>query len=135
MIIDVARQIALKNYRGSFSFEYDCPEELVLLPSASIQGKVKVEGEYEIYADDSVGILLRLGYLLCGQCSYCLEPAKKQVEYECEVLFLPEDDGENYSYNGFKLDLTTAVNDAVLFSQPQVLLCRDDCKGIDYNKE
>ncbi len=131
MVIDIARQTALKNYRGSFSFDYDCPQELVILPAARIEGKVKVTGEYEIYDDDSVGVALKISYLVAGQCSYCLEPAKKQVEYESDVLYLTEDDGENYSYNGLKLDLTTAVNDAVLFSQPQVLLCREGCGGID----
>ena len=131
MVIDIARQIALKNYRGSFNFDYDCPQELVILPAARIEGKVKVTGEYEIYDDDSVGVALKISYLVAGQCSYCLEPAKKQVEYESDVLYLTEDDGENYSYNGLKLDLTTAVNDAVLFSQPQVLLCREGCGGID----
>ncbi len=131
MIIDVARQIALKKYSGSFSFEYDCPADLVLLPSARIEGKVAVEGSFEIYDDDSVGVNFKITYTLGGVCSYCLEPAKKQVEYESDVLYLTEDDGENYSYNGFKIDLTTAVNDAVLFSQPQILLCRPDCKGIE----
>lgn len=131
MIIDIARQTALKNYRGSFSFEYDCPQELVILPSARIEGKVKAEGEYEIYDDGSVGVALRISYLLCGQCSYCLEPAQKQVEYGMDTLWLTEDDGENYSFDGLKLDLTTAVKDAILFSQPQVLLCREGCKGIE----
>ena len=131
MIIDVARLIALKKFNGGFSFEYDCPADLVILPSARIEGKVKVEGEYEIYEDDSVGVNLKISFLLAGQCSYCLEPATKQVEYETDVLYLPEDDGENYSYNGLKINLTTAVNDAVLFSQPQILLCRPDCKGIE----
>ena len=131
MVIDIARQIALKNYRGSFSFDYDCPQELVILPAARIEGKVKVTGEYEIYDDDSVGVALKISYLVAGQCSYCLEPAKKQVEYESDVLYLTEDDGENYSYNVFNLHLTTSVNDAVLFSQPQVLLCREGCGGID----
>ena len=133
MIIDIARQIALKKYGADFSFEYDCPAELVILPGASIEGKVKVYGSYDIYDDDTVGVTLKLSYLLCGQCSYCLEPAKQQAEYEQDVLFVPEDDGENYSYDGLKINLTTAVNDAVLFSQPQILLCKPDCKGIDLN--
>lgn len=134
MIIDIARQTALKNYRGNFCFEYDSPSDLLLLPSAHIEGKVKAEGEYEIYEDGSVGVALRLSYLLVGQCSYCLEPAQKQVEYSMDTLWLTEDDGENYLFDGNKLDLTDAVNDGILFSQPQVLLCREDCKGIDLTK-
>ena len=70
MIIDIARQIALKNFRGSFCFEYDCPKDLVILPAASVEGKVKVEGEYEIFEDDSVGVHLKISYLLAGQCSF-----------------------------------------------------------------
>ena len=64
MIIDIARQIALKKYSGIFSFDYECPAELILLPSAGISGKVKVEGEFEIYEDDSVGVRLKISYLL-----------------------------------------------------------------------
>ena len=64
MIIDIARQIALKKYSGSFEFEYACPEDLVILPSARIAGKVKVSGKYEIYDDDSVGVELIISYLL-----------------------------------------------------------------------
>ena len=131
MIIDISRQIALKKYIGGFSFKYNCPQDLVLLPRAVIDGEVEVEGDYEIFADDSVGVNLKIKYLLKGECSYCLEQAQKNVEYSSEILFVTQDDGDNYSYDGFKLDLTTAVNDAVLFSQPQILLCKPDCKGIE----
>ena len=134
MIIDVARQIALKKFEGSFSFAYDCPADLTLLPSSAIEGQVQVEGTFEIYDDDSVGVSLKISYLLCGPCSYCLEPVRQRIEYAADVLFITEDDGENYSYNGYKIDLTAAVNDAVLFSQPRVLLCGPDCTGIDINK-
>ncbi len=133
MIIDVARHIALKKFEGSFNFGYDCPADLTLLPSAVIEGQVQVEGTFEIYEDDSVGVSLKLSYLLCGPCSYCLEPVRQRVEYVADVLFVTKDDGENYSYNGYKINLTAAVNDAVIFSQPHVLLCGDDCGGIDLN--
>ncbi|MCD8309394.1 MAG: hypothetical protein LUD19_06005 [Clostridia bacterium] len=131
MIIDVRRQLALKNYTGGFSFRYNCPQDLVLLPAAAICGEVEVSGSYEIYEDDSVGVKLNLSYLINGECSYCLEAAQKNIEYSADVLFVIGEDGENYSYDGLTIDLTTAVNDAVLFSQPQILLCKPDCKGIE----
>lgn len=133
MIIDIARHIALKKFEDSFDFGYDCPADMVLLPSATIEGQVHVEGTFEIYEDDSVGVNLKLSYLLCGPCSYCLEPVRQRIEYAADVLYITEDDGENYSYNGHRLDLTAAVNDAVLFSQPHVLQCGPDCSGIDIN--
>ncbi|MCD7728617.1 MAG: YceD family protein [Clostridia bacterium] len=131
MIIDVRRQVALKKYTGGFSFRYDCPKNLVLLPSAFIDGEVEVSGEFEIYEDDSVGVTLKISYTLKGECSYCLEEARQKVDYCNEILFVTDDDGENYSYDGLTINLTTAVNDAVLFSQPQILLCKPDCKGIE----
>ncbi len=133
MNIDVARGISLKKYTGDFSYDYDCSGELILLPSTRIDGPVRVSGTYEIYDDDSVGVTLKIKYLLCGRCSYCLENAQSEVDFTEDILFIPggKDDGENYSYNGSKIDLTTAVNDAVIFSQPEILLCRQDCKGIE----
>ncbi len=131
MTIDVRRQIALKKYTGDFSFRYKCPEDLVILPSATIDGEVEVTGSFEIYEDDSVGVALNISYLIKGVCSYCLEQAQKRVEHSADILYLTDDDGENYSYDGLTINLITAVNDAILFSQPQILLCKPDCKGIE----
>ena len=87
-----------------------------------------------IYEDDSVGVDFTIKYGLEGQCSYCLEKARKQVEYYSEVLFVADkDDNDNYYYDGIKIDLTAAVNDALLFSQPEVLLCKEGCQGIKIN--
>ena len=130
MELEVKRLIAHGKYVGSFSFDYVPPENLCLVPLCKI-GEVKVFGEYEIYDDDSVGIKLTVKYLLAGQCSYCLSDAKKEVSYLTEVLFVPEKDDENYYYDGNKINLKTAVDDAILMSQPHVLLCKEDCKGID----
>ena len=130
MELEVKRLIAHGKYAGSFSFDYVPPENLCLVPLCEL-GKVKVEGEYEIFDDDSVEIKLTVKYLLSGQCSYCLNEAKKEVSYLTEVLFVTEKDDENYYYDGNKINLKTAVDDAILMSQPHVLLCKEDCKGID----
>ncbi len=130
MELEVKRLIAHGKYAGSFSFDYSPPENLCLVPLCKI-GEVKVEGEYEIFDDDCVEIKLTVKYLLVGQCSYCLNEAKKDISYLMEVLFVPEKDEENYYYDGNKINLKTAVDDAILMSQPHVLLCKEDCKGID----
>ena len=130
MELEVKRLIAHGKYAGSFSFDYVSPENLCIVPLCRI-GDVKVEGEYEIFDDDCVEIKLTVKYLLTGQCSYCLNEAKKDISYLTEVLFVPEKDDENYYYDGNKINLKTAVDDAILMSQPHVLLCKEDCKGID----
>ena len=125
MIIDVKRLIALKKFVGEFEESYPATADKLILPLASVEGDINVKGEYEIYDDDSVGITLKISYLLKGQCSYCLEEAERNVEYVYDALFVPEkDDADNYCYNGIRLDTRPAADDAFVFSQPEVLLCK-----------
>ncbi len=131
MELEIKKLNALRKYTGEFSFEYAPAEDLNLVPLCKIRGTVKVSGEYEIFEDDSVEIRLTVDYYLKGQCSYCLNDAEKQIKFTTEVLYLTEKDNDNYYYDGNKLDLKPAVNDAILISQPNVLLCKEDCKGID----
>lgn len=135
MKIEVKKLNALKKYTGVFDFEYQPPENICLIPLCNIVGKVKVEGNYEIYEDDSVGVNFTVKYTLKGQCSYCLKDAQTQVEKAFDILFVTEDDLDNYRYDGINIDLKTAVDDAILFSQPNVLLCNADCTGIDINNK
>lgn len=135
MRIEVKKLNALKKYTGEFVFDYMPASDLCLIPLCEIEGSVHVKGEYEIYDDDCVGVNFSIGYRLKGQCSYCLSEAVREIHSDSEILYVPEDDPENYSYDGNSIDLTTAVNDAILFSQPNILLCREDCTGIDVNKK
>ncbi len=133
MILEIRKLLTRKSYGGSFEFDYAPAAEKLMLPLCKVDGAVKVSGEYEIYDDDSVAITLNLRYKLSGQCSYCLKSAEKEVEYSSEVLFVTEKDDDNYYYDGMKLDLTAAVDDAFIFSQPNVLLCKDGCGGVEIN--
>lgn len=119
-------------YTGDFSFEEQPSQDSVLLPLCRIEGGVKVTGSYEIFEDDEVEVTLKLKYKLVGQCSYCLADAEKEIEYTSGALLFvtDKDDSDNYVYDGNRLDLSQAVKDALLFSQPEVLLCKEDCKGI-----
>ena len=76
-----------------------------------------------------------MSYRIVGQCSYCLEDAEKDVEKAFEILFVTGDDEDNYHYDGISIDLKPAVNDAILFSQPNLILCKEDCTGIDVNNK
>lgn len=134
MVLEIKKLMARAAYTGEFSFEYQPPQESVLVPLCRIEGGVKVTGEYEIFENDEVEVTLKVSYLLVGSCSYCLADAQKRVEYETDALFVTDkDDCDNYVYDGNRLDLSTAVNDALLFSQPKVLLCKEDCKGVEFN--
>ncbi len=124
MILEVKRLTALKRYVGEFQERYAPFADKLVLPLAEVEGDISVAGSYEIYEDDSVAIDLTLSYKLRGRCSYCLEDAEKTVEFSYEALFVPDGgDGEDYNYNGMRLDILPAVQDAFVFSQPQVLLC------------
>ena len=131
MIIEVRKLNALKKYSGDFSFEYQAPKSLVAVPLFDFDGAVKVEGSYVISEDDSVDVSITVKFRLSGSCSYCLEHAEKDIEYSYDAVFATEERDDAYIYNGINLDLTAAINDAILFSQPSIILRKDGCKGID----
>ena len=134
MILEIKKLMAKAAYTGEFAFDYLPPQENLLIPLCRIEGGVKVTGNYEIFEDDEVEISLKISYRLKGQCSYCLADAEKDVEYATDVLFVTDKtDYDNYVYDGNRLDLSQAVNDALLFSQPKVLLCSEDCAGDKIN--
>ena len=131
MEIEVRKLNALKKYEGEFEYEYEPPQDCCLVPLCKIEGKVKVSGSYEIYEDDSVGITFTVNYKISGQCSYCLNPAQKEIAFTSEILYVTEKDDENYLYDGIKINLKSAVDEAILISQPNIILCREGCTGID----
>ncbi len=124
MIIEVKKQIALRKYVGDFAYECPPPEGKTVLPLCEVEGNIKVSGSYEIYEDDSVGVTLKIAYALKGQCSYCLEDARSEISFSYDALFVTDkDDADNYYYDGTRLDVQPAAEDAFVFSQPKVLLC------------
>ncbi len=132
MIIEVRKLNTQKKYSGVFSYGYNAPKSLIAVPTFDFADAVKVEGDYLINEDDSLELRFKVKFKLKGSCSYCLEPAEAEIEFEYEALFSPYDEEvDYYSYNGITADITPAVNDAILFSQPSVILCKEGCKGID----
>ena len=132
MVLEIKRLISKGEYKGEVSFDYQPEKDAMLLPLCGVDGNVMVTASYEIFEEDEVEVTIKLSYRLKGQCSYCLEDAVQDIEYSTDVLFVTDSgDTDNYVYDGYKLDLTAAVNDAFLISQPKVLLCGDDCKGIE----
>ena len=135
MIIDIRKLNAQKKYSGSMEFEYSAPEHLIEIPFVKFAAPVKISFEYDLYEDDSMDIRGKVVYRLEGQCSRCLKDASADVEGELEAYFEPRKDYEDYGYTNGVIDLTKAVEDAIMASMPYVILCEEECEGISYNGE
>ena len=132
MIIDIRKLNAQKKYSGEMQFEYLAPEDLISVPFTKFTGPVTVRFSYDLYDDDAFEIRGTVSYVLVGQCSRCLNDASACVEEELHALFEPVKDSEDYSYANGKVDLTDAVNDAIMASMPFALSCGDNCKAIEF---
>lgn len=73
------------------------------------------------------------------ECCRCLEPASCYIDGPVEGLWLfeapaEEDDleGDEFAFVGEDglVDLTPAIISALLLETPQMLTCRDDCRGL-----
>ena len=133
MVIDIRKLNAQKKYSGNMEFEYSAPETLIEIPFVKFVGPVKVAFEYDLYEDDSFEIRGTVRYVLTGQCSRCLKDAITAVEGELDAYFQPVKDCEDYSYSNGIVDLTRAVDDAIMASMPFSISCGDDCEEISYN--
>lgn len=76
-----------------------------------------------------------------GECDRCLDPAEFDVAAEVDEYYLfhepehpaeDEEEGPDYSLVSpdRTLDLTEALNSALVMETPFVVLCRPDCKGL-----
>ena len=135
MIIDIQKLNAQKSYYGKMEFSYDPPQELMSIPLTKFDGPIAVKFEYDLYEDNAFEIRGVVSYKLVGQCSRCLKDAKMSMEGELNALFEPTKDAEDYSYFGGIVDITKAVEDAVVFSLPFNLSCGEDCEEIRYSSE
>jgi len=57
------------------------------------------------------------------------------VEGELDAYFEPYKDYEDYGYTNGRIDLTKAVEDAIMASMPFSVSCGDNCEEISYNGE
>ncbi len=135
MRIDIRKLNAQKQYTGSMEFEYSAPENLIDIPFVQFGAPVKVRFDYELYEDDSLEIRGTVRFQLVGQCSRCLKDATANVEGELDAYFQPFKECEDYSYVGGVVDVTQAVNEAIMASMPFTLSCGEDCKVVEFSSE
>lgn len=132
MIIDIRKLNAQKKYVGSMELEYSAPETLIEIPYVKFSAPVKISFDYEIFEDDSVEIRGTVSYRLEGQCSRCLKAASQEVVGELDALFECKKDFSDYGYTNGVLNLTKAVEDAIMASMPFSVSCGEACEGISY---
>ena len=130
MIIDIRKLNALKKYSGNMQMEYVADTSLIGIPFVEFVAPVKVEFSYELYEDDSLEIFGKVAFGLKGKCSRCLKDAEMAVEGDLEAYFQPIKDAEDYSYTGGKVDLTKAVEDAIMACMPYTVSCGEDCQSL-----
>lgn len=138
MIIDVNKHIRQKTYSGKLSFLYNPPDRLLTIPLTTFKGGAEINVEYWLLEDDSVEVKGSVKFTLKGSCSRCLSPAEKEITGEIAAYFVPQGgqktEYDDYEYGKGVIDLTECINDAIMSATPYSLLCREDCKGIEYNK-
>ena len=135
MLIDIRKLNAQKKYEGHMEFEYSAPETFIEIPFVKFAAPIKIEFDYELYEDNSLDIRGSISYLLEGQCSRCLKETKMQVEGDLNAYFENRKDYEDYGYTNGIVNITQAVEDAIMASMPFTLSCGDDCEPISYNGE
>ncbi len=134
MIIDIRKLNAQKLYSGHMEFEYSAPESLIEIPFVHFVAPVKISFEYDLYEDDSLEIRGTVSFKLEGQCSRCLKESSVEVEGELDAYFESRKDYEDYGYTNGIVDLTKAVEDAIMACMPFSLSCGDECEGIRYSE-
>ena len=134
MVIDIRKLNAQKKYSGTMEFEYSAPETFIEIPFVKFATPVKIEFSYELYEDDSLEIRGTVSYRLEGQCSRCLKDASAEVVGELDAYFEPRKDYEDYGYTNGVVDLTKAVEDAIMASMPFTISCGEDCQEIRYSE-
>ncbi|MBE5746747.1 MAG: DUF177 domain-containing protein [Clostridiales bacterium] len=135
MLIDIRKLNAQKKYEGTMEFEYSAPETFIEIPFVKFAAPVKIVFDYELYEDNSLDIRGTISYVLEGQCSRCLKETRTQVEGELNAYFENRKDYEDYGYTNGIVDITQAVEDAIMASMPFALSCGEDCETISYNGE
>jgi uncharacterized metal-binding protein YceD (DUF177 family) len=133
MIIDVRKLNAQKKYVGTMQFEYSASDDMIEIPLVTFNSPVSVCFDYEIFEDDSVEIRGTISYKLKGQCSRCLKETQAEISGELDAYFQPVKDSEDYSYSNGIVDLTQAVNDAIMLSMPYLLACEEECQALTYS--
>ncbi len=132
MVIDVKKLKTLGKYESNFSFSYGLEENILLLPNAYIDGDIKVDGVIELHGDD-VYVDGTVNCKIVGKCARCLDRAEFDFNESFFVTFVrnnPDEEEFEYIYKSGVIDLTQAVKEVIMLNEPQIIYCKENCKGL-----
>jgi len=135
-VIDVRRLSAKKIYAGDMEFPYEAKQDWIDIPYVSFQGPVLVKLHYEILEDNSVEITGEVKFTLKGACSRCLKETSHDFTGEVDAYYVEngKGDDEAYSYTGGVVDLNPCLSEAIMLALPNVLVCGEDCKPLEWHE-
>lgn len=112
-----------------FFFECDLDSDLINLPNVTFNGKTKINGTVTLTGEHSALIEGDIEFSLVGDCTGCLENAKRTYVADFSEDFGIGLDNES-AIKGDRIDLTSVVNETVMANMPFNFLCKDDCLGL-----
>ncbi len=125
MVIDINLLKRQGKTSEKFKFPFEIDKNLALSPDYEFKNAVlKCEVELK---EDYVVVFGEISYTVVGDCVRCLEKTEKPVKVEFDEIFSERPMEDEYSYKSGRLDLGELIKDNVLFSQPTVIYCKDDC--------
>ncbi len=132
MVIDVKKLKVSGKYESDFSFDYDLEENILLLPDAYIDGAIKVTGVIELHGED-VYVDGTVNCKIVGKCARCLDKAEYNFNESFSVTYVrnnPDEEEFEYIYKSGVVDLRQAVKEVIMLNEPQIIYCKDNCKGL-----
>ena len=130
MVIDVRKLKFSGKYESDFEFEYYPTDNLVTIPNAVLSGAISVVGHLELHNDD-VYVDGTVRCKIVGECARCLKEAVLNYQEDFSVIYATEiQEDDDYLYKNGLVDLKLAVDDLLLTSQPTIIYCVKDCKGL-----
>lgn len=98
--------------------------------------------EYHLQLTNTGEGVVLAGKVSCsalGECARCLAPAKLDIEGDVEGYYLlePAEEMEDYEQDEFEcvdeggnFDIAPAIEAALVYATPYVVLCKEDCAGL-----
>ncbi len=127
MLLDLQRAVDGVKYDYSFAVDAD----LSIYDGRPVTPKTQlIVTGYYVVDDDVVSVTGDARVTVVAQCDRCLESVVIEHVADYNVIYDKSGDDGTYIYTGYTIDLTNAVNEALTFTFPSLILCNEDCKGL-----
>jgi len=133
MKIDLTNLLNGRESSKSIDYTLDL-NNLIYSTYNPIKDGVKVKGSVYTRAD-VVYLEINISFLFYGFCDRCAEDVKKNFDFDVKRIIVEElqnenDDDDYIIVKNRELDLDALVEEEVILSLPNKILCKEDCKGL-----